>query len=669
MTELRVEPYELPAADLGPENPLPCFRSVEVDQRVGGHMDLPAKERKTFGLGTGRRVLPYRMQDGFGIVRKPRRFKSVVLENEILRATFLAELGGRMASLVYKPKKRELLCRNLVFQPASLAHRGAWISGGIEWNTCLPGHYYMTCSPVYAARIQSPEGYPVLRIYEWDRVKGFPWQIDFHLPPGSPHLYARMRIVNVHEREMLMYWWTNMTVDEIPGGRVLVPADEAITFRVGGRFGLERFQQRKPDLTYPTNNRNTNEFFAMIPDGHRPWIVAVDSKGEGFFQTSTRRLRGRKMFCWGQGQGGRHWQNVLSPGKPYVEIQAGLGRTQSHLVPMPARAEWTWLEAYGYFRADARKVHSRDWGKAWKTAGSVIDKQLPLRTLERLEKAFAPTSRTTPESILTRGSGWGALERSRLAALKRRDPIPAELLFDPSDMGPEQGPWLALLDTGSFPDAETDKDPMQGMVQPEWRKLLEKSLKAGPSRHWLAWLHVGNMRMEAFDVVGARDAWLRSAELAPSAWAYRNLAVLERREDNAEDACAYMSKAWEAGPRFAKLAIECAEMFAFFKQYRRLYDFCRGIPVGIRREERIRIYSAMAALKLRKYAEVERLFKQTFKTIHEGETVLTELWFSLHQHKVADREKLPMNRALRERVEKEFPPPASIDFRLAVDSG
>ena len=61
-------------------------------------------------------------------------FRVAVLENDHLRATFLLELGGRLWSLLHKPTGRELLSVNPVFQPANLAIRNAWFSGGVEWN-------------------------------------------------------------------------------------------------------------------------------------------------------------------------------------------------------------------------------------------------------------------------------------------------------------------------------------------------------------------------------------------------------------------------------------------------------------------------------------------------------------------------------------------------------
>ena len=89
MSELIIGTYTMPAAHLGPENPLPPLD----------------------------RCLPHRLQDDYDRARTEREFRVVMLENEVLRATFLTELGGRMWSLFHKPSNRELLYVNPVFQP------------------------------------------------------------------------------------------------------------------------------------------------------------------------------------------------------------------------------------------------------------------------------------------------------------------------------------------------------------------------------------------------------------------------------------------------------------------------------------------------------------------------------------------------------------------------
>jgi hypothetical protein len=185
-----------------------------------------------------------------------------------LKATFLPELGGRLISLVYKPQERELLHRNPVFQPADLAIRNAWFSGGIEWNIGQYGHTFTTCSPLFAAAIQGNHGEPGLRMYEFERCKGLFWQLDFYLPPNFPFLIVYTRVVNPNHQPVSMYWWTNVAVNEKPGVRILAPANQAIFHSVekeGPSFGLTELPYlpslNGKDGTYSLNSHFANEFF------------------------------------------------------------------------------------------------------------------------------------------------------------------------------------------------------------------------------------------------------------------------------------------------------------------------------------------------------------------------------------------------------------------------
>jgi tetratricopeptide (TPR) repeat protein len=669
MTELRIELYKIPAADLGPENPLPVFRAETDDVEVSAHGSVPEEDRQYLGCGIGYRVLPYRMLDSFNRKRHMRAFRAVLMENEFLRVTVLPEIDGRIASIIHKPTNRELLDRNPVFQPANLALRGAWVSGGVEWNTCQYGHYYLTCSPVFAARVDGLYGEPALRIYEWDRVKCFPWQVDLVLPPGSPFLFARVRIINPHEYEMPMYWWTNIAVPEIIGHRTLAPAETAIYNHQNGLHVSRVPEITECDASYATNHPYAREMFFRIPGDQRKWIAVLDENGEGIVHASTSKLRGRKMFVWGMNRGGRRWQEYLSePGRAYIEIQAGLARTQLESVPMPAKMHWTWTEAFGLLQADPAKVHSSDWSEAWRSAESALNDVLPQEHLDNLHEELDKVTKRIPTEIIAVGSGWGALERLRIAVQGQEDRIPHELVFDKSTISVDQLPWLNLLENGYLPERDTSQDPGQYMIQPEWRELLERSILSGKGDHWLSWLHLGVMHMEARDADRARAAWEESLSRNRNGWALRNLAILENRAGNTEAWLNLLSEAWEVGPRIPHLAVECCNALASSERYEEMLHFVESLPKEIRNNERIRILEAKASIEVGNLDALDGFFDQEFATIREGEVTLTDLWFLLHERKLAAKEGLSVNEELRARVHREFPPPRHIDFRISDTS-
>ena len=687
-TTLRSEPYTIPAADIGPENPLPMFRGDTEDDVPKLDPAIPETDRRYLGWRTAWRCLPHRMQDGYSRERKPQTFESIVLENEFLRATFLPQFGGRLVSLVRKPGGRELLSRNPVFQPANLALRNAWFCGGIEWNTALRGHYFLTCSPVFAAEVRGAGGEPVLRLYEWDRVRCFPWQIDFHLPPGSPFLFARMRIVNPHDRELPMYWWTTIAVPERKDVRTLMPAASALSHsRETGVSLVPLPVWNGRDQTYTMQSSNAYDFFPRFAAGQRRWMAALDGEGRGLFETSTDRLRGRKLWGWGTGQGGRRWQEFLSqPGEAYIEIQAGLAPTQAESLPMPARETWCWTEAFGLLEADPKRIQGSDWPRAWQAADEAIENILPRARLEQLDAKFAAVTTRAPERLLRLGSGWAALERRRCAAQGLPDPIPAGLPFPQESLGADQAPWLALLENGALPAAKSaaavsrdqsagapsafqDTEPGALMTQPDWRTLLEKSTGAANGGHWLAWWHLGNLRMESLDLDGAEKAWQASLKCQPTGWALRNLAVLAERRDDKTKACELMRQAWQTGPQIAPLAVEYLQTFARAGRYAGAYDFVATLPDALRNHERVLLLWGKAAIETGRLDGVERVFSHEFATIREGEVSLTDMWFAWQEKRIAAAEKTAADDKLHERVRRDFPPPRLIDFRMYSTGG
>src|SRR3954465_5356932 len=179
MNQLTVSSLVMPAASLGGENPLTPLRGYETASASAGAPDAEPQRTDCLDRGHEASILPYRMQDQYDRRRTPRALKTAVLENDHLRATFFLELGGRLWSLVHKPTGRELLFVNPAFQPANLAVRDAWFSGGVEWNVSIIGLSPFPCSPLFAARVTADDGSPVLRLYEWDRIRRVPWQIDF----------------------------------------------------------------------------------------------------------------------------------------------------------------------------------------------------------------------------------------------------------------------------------------------------------------------------------------------------------------------------------------------------------------------------------------------------------------------------------------------------------
>ncbi|HEY9438386.1 MAG TPA: DUF5107 domain-containing protein, partial [Streptomyces sp.] len=309
-TTVRRAVLTLPTAPLGPENPLPALRPLDEMHTVGERerAGMPRDMARQVGHEPLRTVLPVRVLDGYARDRTPTALDAIVIENSRLRATVLPGYGGRVHSLHHKPTGRELLYRNPVTQPADFALNGAWFSGGIEWNIGATGHTTLSCAPVHAARVPAPDGGEMVRLWEWERLRDLPFQVDLWLPEDSDFLHVGVRIRNPHQRPAPVYWWSNIAVPEDDGTRVLAPADQAWYFAYERTLNLIPVPESGGiDRTYPTRSAYPADYFYEVPDGARRWIASLGRDGNGLVQTSTDLLRGRKLFVWGSGPGGRRW--------------------------------------------------------------------------------------------------------------------------------------------------------------------------------------------------------------------------------------------------------------------------------------------------------------------------------------------------------------------------
>lgn len=422
-----------PAAALVPCDPVPALSADREKKQFAS--TITDYEGLFLNYGYRETAYPYTMQNLYS-EESPRPVHVAVLENDRLYAEFLVDFGGRLWKLYDKQRRRDVLYTNDVIRLRNLAIRNAWFSGGVEWNCGIIGHSPFTCSRMYCAAVTGKGGQDVLRFYEYERVRGMYYQMDFWLE--EDRLMTQVRIENPNETVVPMYWWSNMATPEYPDGRVIVDADSAYNNSDG--MGVKKSPipvDNGIDVSYPEHIPTTMDYFYRVPATADKFIANVDPDGYGLLQFSGHRLQGRKLFSWGHLQGSKSWQNLLTDqAGDYVEIQAGLGKTQYECIPMPPKTAWCFSECYTLANLAGVEINApyRDLVAAVQAqmAGIYTSDQL-----DGLARENEQDISLQPGKVIYNGSGYGYL----VDALTHT--APAHLTFAPDDT---VAPYLALLE-------------------------------------------------------------------------------------------------------------------------------------------------------------------------------------------------------------------------------
>lgn len=665
MTTLTQTKLNIPTVDVSELSPLPLLENAYPGPRPGLKVKAEETDELFTDFGQVRGAFPYRAQDLYTRKFTRKGLDCVVLENEYLKATFVPELGGKLWSLFDKKAGKDLMFNNPVFRPAQLAVRNAWSSGGTEWNLGWLGHHARTCDRIFTAILHAEDGTPVLRFYDYERIRNLTYQMDFSLPDGSKYLYARMRIVNSTQKTQAVYWWSNIAVKHEDGARIVTHADHA--FIVEGDTLVRKtipFYDGKPDVTYPDNNPVSIDHFYGTTDGYVRYITHMNREGYGLIQASSQREKGRKLFVWGQGQGGDRFQEFLSgegcDGK-YSELQAGLCNSQMENLPMPPKTAWEWVEIYGAMQADPARVHGD-----WDDAQAAVEEQLAANgiTVPYLEKWLRDTKKlalTPAEEVILAGHSFGALENLRREK-QNEDPLPTHLDWGKTDK--ETKDWVDLLNTKKM-RCPKDRNTIvpSWMVQDEWVKMLEESTAHSGKNHenWYAFLLVGcaHIMKGDGDLDKAKEELERSNTLCPNPWALYAIGQLIQISNHSPEGAKYTYGAARLFPENPSLAIAAAKHFYTKKLYKELKEFTEEIPDKLKRLPRIRFYHAFAAAERGNTQEAKELLAdESFEIpdMKEGETVMQELWYRVHEIEAKKRGET-FDRTTAE-------PPMHIDFDM-----
>ena len=621
-SNITVSTLTLTMAELGPLNPLPVVGS-ELEEPYSVGEGVPEELQAATRYGVVPNVYPYLMQDGYSRAAAPRELTAVVLENSKLKATVLPSMGGRIWELFDKATGKQLLHTHAAPQIANIALRKAWFAGGLEWNIGTRGHSPTSCDPLHTAIVHTSDGKHILRMWEYERLREVVFQVDIWLPADSEVLLAAVRIRNPNDHDVPVYWWSNAAIPETDRTRVIAPAEEAFSSDYATDITrVTPTNHEGYDGTWLVNSPHAADFFFDIDPSERRWVVAADDDGDGLAMLSTDLLRGKKLFVWGQGAGGKRWQEWLSPGAgPYAEIQAGLARTQFEHLAMPAGSQWCWVEAYGNGSLDPGISHGKDWQAAVAHAVERLETLMPREELESLLPAAIRDADVPPSTMVRIGSGWGALERARRRRAGRSWVAESGTPFGLESLTEEQEPWLGLLKGQAFDGAPSF------VAGADWEGLLAG--QESPEAHY----HLATMRHARQDLEGATEEYRRvlesnGARPATIALARRGLALVLLAAGSEQEGLAELRTAVRRNPSNTWLLTEAATLAVRHGDPAMALELTGSAPTEGTAVGRLMFLKATALARSGRAAEAAAILRAGVEIpdLREGEDAIAALW-------------------------------------------
>ncbi len=257
--------------------------------------------------------------------------------------TCLPELGGRLHSVYDKTSNQEMFHLNRVIKPGMIAMRGAWISGGVEWNTGPHGHTATVLSPVDAVLGQDADGAAYIEIRNQEKIFRTCWTVRVTLHPGIAYLDERICIENPTDGSHPYYFWNCTAFPNRPGTRFIYPMTLGTDHNAREFFRWPIHEGR--DLSWLKNYDTYASIFSVqcTHDFFGAYDVDAD---RGIVQVANHReLGGKKAWTWGEWDFGKVAQkNLADEDGAYIEVQSGPLPTQSDYGMLAPRERVAWQE-------------------------------------------------------------------------------------------------------------------------------------------------------------------------------------------------------------------------------------------------------------------------------------------------------------------------------------
>ncbi len=287
-------------------------------------------------------IYPYPLNENLTDIREDRIWKALFIENDFLRITLLPDLGGRLLSVLDKSSGEEAMYRNHVLKFARIGIRGAWASGGIEWN--FPnGHTVTTSSPIDYAIRENRDGSKTIVIGDIEKVSRMRWSVGITLYEDYAFFETETRLFNRTNLPNRYWFWANSAAPASEGLEFITTATKVMTLTDVIDFPIHN----GVNLRWNRNHIEAQDLFSLdLKEDFVAWYNHDLKRGMINYADRTEAT-GKKFYTWGNSGDGKIWTGLLTDSDgPYSEMQSGRLPTMRIWEMLSPVSEETWKEVW-----------------------------------------------------------------------------------------------------------------------------------------------------------------------------------------------------------------------------------------------------------------------------------------------------------------------------------
>ena len=269
------------------------------------------------------RMYPYFYFHGYTNNAVQQKWKMVVLENQYIKVFVCPDIGGKIWGAIEKSTGKEFLYYNHVVKFRDVAMRGAWTSGGLEYNFGDIGHIPTCATPVDYSIKKNLDGSVSCVVGAIDLPSGTKWNVEIKVSPGKAFFETKTSWFNNTELPCTYYHWMNAAAKASDDLEFIYPGKNWIGH--GEEVGNWPRDNNRNINWYKNNNFGTYKSYHVINSYSNYFGGYWHDEDFGFGHYSDYDEKpGKKLWIWGLAPEGMIWEDLMTDTDgQYIEFQAG----------------------------------------------------------------------------------------------------------------------------------------------------------------------------------------------------------------------------------------------------------------------------------------------------------------------------------------------------------